>query len=29
MYIHKSYKFRILEVNIYILLAEVCFLLGS
>ena len=29
MYIHKSYKFRILEVNIYILLAEVCFLLRS
>ena len=29
MYIHKSFKFRILEVNIYRLLAEVCFLLGS
>ena len=29
MYIHNSYKFRILEVNIYTLLAQVCFLLSS
>ena len=28
MYIHKSYILRILEVNIYKLVAEVCFLLG-